>query len=141
MKRNEIRGKRVNQAPTHTQSDRTLVADPSIFNQKEVLQQRLQAEEYNPFGKAGSGAPNPRGQQTVQNSSLLAHSCTEEFIQHSNTLPMGIFRLTALRIFLQIIETAATYSMFRLPSNQLPTLPHTKPITIRKVHPNFLKAL
>ena len=61
MKKNEQRAKRSANRPTQAQSDRALVADPSIFNQKEVLQAQLQSQQYNPFGKAGSGAPNLKG--------------------------------------------------------------------------------
>jgi hypothetical protein len=49
------------------QSDRIVLADPSIVmvDPKEALQGRLESQDYNPFGKAGGGAPNRKIQQNV----------------------------------------------------------------------------
>jgi hypothetical protein len=49
------------------QSDRILMADPMMMNvdPKEVLQKKLETQDYNPFGKAGGGAPNLKGQQNI----------------------------------------------------------------------------
>lgn len=51
-------------APQRAQSDRILLADPSLVytNQdpKAVLQKKLETQDYNPFGRAGGGAPNPK---------------------------------------------------------------------------------
>ncbi len=54
--------------PQRAQSDRLLLADPQPYMQhdpKQVLQQKLETQDYNPFGRAGGGAPNPRQEQSV----------------------------------------------------------------------------
>lgn len=43
-----------------SQSDRVLLADPTIYDPKIVLQQKLEIQDYNPFGKSGGGAPNKK---------------------------------------------------------------------------------
>lgn len=55
------------QAVQRVQSDRIVLADPSIvmMDPKEALQGRLESQDYNPFGKAGGGAPNRKIQQNV----------------------------------------------------------------------------
>jgi hypothetical protein len=52
-----------------TQSDRVLVQEPVfISDPKEALQKKLETQDYNPFGKAGGGAPNRRQPQNVTNN-------------------------------------------------------------------------
>jgi putative ubiquitin-RnfH superfamily antitoxin RatB of RatAB toxin-antitoxin module len=41
-----------------SQSDRIVLADPSLLDPKEILQQKLESQDYNPFGRQGGGAPN-----------------------------------------------------------------------------------
>lgn len=42
------------------------MADPMInVDPKEILQKKLETQDYNPFGKAGGGAPNLKGQQNI----------------------------------------------------------------------------
>lgn len=43
-----------------SQSDRVLHADPTLYDPKIVLQQKLETQDYNPFGKSGGGAPNKK---------------------------------------------------------------------------------
>lgn len=50
------------------QSDRMFLADPNPTfspDPKEILQKKLQTQDYNPFGRAGGGAPNPKHEQNV----------------------------------------------------------------------------
>jgi hypothetical protein len=50
------------------QSDRILLVDPSInysIDPKEQLQKKLETQDYNPFGRAGGGAPNLKQEQNV----------------------------------------------------------------------------
>jgi hypothetical protein len=53
-------GKRQNLNVPKSQSDRILHADPTIYDPKIVLQQKLETQDYNPFGKSGGGAPNKK---------------------------------------------------------------------------------
>jgi len=51
-----------------TYSHPVVLADPSAYvpepatflDHKEALQKQLESQQYNPFGKAGGGAPNAR---------------------------------------------------------------------------------
>jgi hypothetical protein len=43
-----------------SQSDRVLHVDPTLIDPKIVLQQKLETQDYNPFGKSGGGAPNKK---------------------------------------------------------------------------------
>jgi hypothetical protein len=55
--------------PGRVQSDRLLLADPSLvynsLDPKQILQKKLETQDYNPFGRGGGGAPNPRQEQGV----------------------------------------------------------------------------
>lgn len=60
------RGGGVGPAINKVQSDRILQADPTYnVDPKEVLQKKLQTQDYNPFGKAGGGAPNLKSHQNI----------------------------------------------------------------------------
>jgi hypothetical protein len=54
--------------PQRVQSDRLLLADPQPYpphDPKQILQKKLETQDYNPFGRAGGGAPNPKQEQSV----------------------------------------------------------------------------
>ena len=57
-KKMEEVSKRNNSNVPKSQSDRILMVDPSVLAPKEILQQKLEAQDYNPFGRQGGGAPN-----------------------------------------------------------------------------------
>jgi hypothetical protein len=81
--------------PQRVQSDRILLADPSLVyntpDPKEVLQKKLETQDYNPFGRAGGGAPNPRQEQSVtvnaegNYSGLVMSNRTPRSMQNNNT--------------------------------------------------------
>jgi len=83
------------------QSDRIVLADPSIvmIDQKEAYQGRLENQDYNPFGKAGGGAPNRKIQQNatlgaegnysgvIANSSNFTRNLDDQYPQRQQLLP------------------------------------------------------
>jgi len=56
----EDMAKRQNLNVPKSQSDRVLHVDPTFIDPKIVLQQKLETQDYNPFGKSGGGAPNKK---------------------------------------------------------------------------------
>lgn len=84
-KRNEDLAKRAVNNVVKSQSDRVIIPDPNLYDQKDVLIKKLETQDYNPFGKAGGGAPNHRqinhSPDTIdQNQSVLqGYSCTAIF--------------------------------------------------------------
>lgn len=74
------RGPPLGPPPPRVQSDRLLLADPQPYppqDHKQILQKKLETQDYNPFGRAGGGAPNPKQEQSVTvnegNHSALYH--------------------------------------------------------------------
>lgn len=48
------------------QSDKVFLVEPTYnVDPKEVLQKKLETQDYNPFGKAGGGAPNLKPHQNI----------------------------------------------------------------------------
>lgn len=79
--------KRQNYNIPKSQSDRVLAADRGVFDPKIILQQKLETQDYNPFGKAGGGAPNKKLQPGEHNlSGVMSSSRNICLIQHKTSI-------------------------------------------------------
>lgn len=109
-KRNEDLAKRVVGNVLKSQSDRILIPDPNVYDQKDALIKKLETQDYNPFGKAGGGAPNRRQINQVPNtmeqnrSVLQGYSCIHIFTQLKKLYPTKTFLLKLITNLLNITE-------------------------------------
>lgn len=56
-------------------SNPVLYTDPGTYiDPKDVYQKKLETQDYNPFGKAGGGAPNMRGPENITANNEGNHS-------------------------------------------------------------------